>query len=181
MTEKSGLSLVEVLVAVAIMSLAMVPLTGLLSSSNRMSNASVYEEMAVHYAREIADQLLNLSPRLSGIVDDAREITADISLDFGAILNDSGFAGKIVQKVNSTGLVNLEVKGRQLPAAIMLSPLNEFFNRRRITATPVDNSGHRIFRSAKIWKVLIELAWVDPAGNKTSHREISTIIFLREG
>mgnify|MGYP001209431437 CR=1 FL=1 len=181
MKMKHGVSLVEVLVAIAVMSLAIIPLTGLLSSSNRMSNASVYEEMAVHYARELADQLLNLTPRFPALVDEARVITGGSNLDLAAILNDNGFASRIMQPGGGTGFAALEANGRQLPVTLMLSPLDEAFFRRRITATPLDCSGNRLFKNAKFWKVTIELAWNDRTAGLASHREVTTVIFLREG
>jgi hypothetical protein len=45
----------------------------------------------------------------------------------------------------------------------------------------MDISSNRVFTNAKFWKVKIELAWFDRAANLASHREITTVIFLREG
>lgn len=181
MSKKAGVSLIEVLIAMAVMSLALVPLTGVLSSSNRMSSASVYEEMAVHYAREIADQLLNLCPRFPALVDEAREVTGNAAVDLSTILNDNGFASRIMQTDARTGLAALEINGRKLQVSLMLSPLDKAFFRRRITAMPMETSSNLVFINAKFWKVKIELAWFDRKTNLATHREITTVIFLKEG
>lgn len=181
MKKARGLSLVEIMVAVTIIALAVGPLIGLLSSSNRMSNASIYEEMAVHYGRELADQLLSLSPRFPAVVNDARTLTSDSSLTLASILNDSGFKAKLEQHSDTSSAVALEVNGSALPVRLVLSPLDKAFSRRRITLTDLNTSSNSVLKTDKFWKVKIELAWKDSNATQDVTREAVMVIFLKEG
>lgn len=180
MKKKVGISLIEILVAITVVSLAFIPLTGLLTSSNRMSNVSIYEEMAVHYARELADQLLMLCPRFPALVAEAREKTGDTSLDLSTILNDNDFANKITRPASSTMTIPLEVKGNQLAATLMLSPLDNSFLLRQISIDPMNAASNKVFCKARFWKATIELVWLDRTGGTDLMRDITMVVFLRE-
>ncbi len=181
MRSKSALSMVEILVAVAIISLAVGPLIGLLSSSSRMSNASIHEEMAVHYAREIADQLLTLSPKLASVVDDAQTATGDASLNLASILNDSGFRDQMEAYADDTGAVPLQVGGQTLPVRLVLSPLNRAFTKRRVTLSELDTSSNQLLKADRFWEAKIELSWKDPNSGLADDRQIVLIVVIKEG
>lgn len=181
MKNKRGVSLVEVLVAITLVSLAFIPLTGLLSSSNRMSNASIYEEMAVHYARELSDQLLMMCPRFPSLVAEAKERTGHNLLDLATILNDDEFAKKITKPASDTMVIPLEVSGMQLPASLVLSPLDNAFLLRQVSIGPMNTDGNKVFHNARFWKATIELVWLDQTAGSDVIRGITMIIFLREG
>lgn len=176
-----GLSMVEIMVAVVIIALAVGPLIGLLSSSSRMSNASIYEEMAVHYSREIADQLLRLGPQFPAIVNDARTLTGDVSLNLASILNDSSFRDQMEVASDSSAAIPLQVAGSVLPVRLMLSPLDKAFSRRRITLADLDTSANSLLKVDKFWKVTIEMAWKDSNAGADSHRETVMVVILKEG
>lgn len=181
MKNKKGISLIEILVAITLVSLAFLPLTGLLSSSNRMSNASIYEEMAIHYARELSDQLLMMCPRFPSLVAEAKDRTGHNLLDLATILNDDEFAKKITKPASNTMIIPLEVKGMQLPATLVLSPLDNAFLLRQITLAPMNTDGNRVFHNARFWKATIELVWLDQTAGSDMIRDITMVIFLREG
>jgi len=181
MINRRAMSMVEIMVAVVIIGLSVGPLIGLLSSSSKMSNASIYEEMAVHYAREIADQLMQFGPKFPGIVDDAIAATGDSTINLAGILNDPGFRSKLEQHNASTMPVNLEAGGNELPVRFVLSPLDPAFTRRRLTATELSTSSNSILKVDRFWKIKIELAWKDPASTQTSSREIVMAVFIKEG
>lgn len=181
MKNRRALSMVEIMVAVTIIALATGPLIGLLSSSNRMSNASIYEETAVHYAREISDQLLSLSTRFSDVVNDARTLTGDSSITLASILNDPGFMAMLQETRNTPAAIPLQVNGAILPLRLMISPLDQAFTRRRITVSAVDTSSNTVLKTEKFWKVKIELGWKDRNSGRDAPREIVMAIFLKEG
>lgn len=181
MINRRAMSMVEIMVAVVIIGLSVGPLIGLLSSSSKMSNASIYEEMAVHYAREIADQLLRFGPRFPDIVDDAIAATGDSSISLAGILNDTGFRDKLEQHGNSTLPIALEVNGNTLPVRFILSPLDSAFTRRRLTVTEAGTSANTILKVDRFWKVKIELAWKDPSAAQTTGREVVMVVFIKEG
>ncbi len=181
MNTKNGLSMVEIMVAVVIIALSVGPLIGLLSSSNRMSNASIYEEMAVHYAREISDQLLSLSPKFSDIVNDARVMTGDSTLTLAAILNDATFKSKLEEHTDESAALSLYASGNQLPVRLIVSPLDKAFSRRRITVSELNTSSNSVLKTDRYWKVKIELAWKDPNSGRDTPREVVMAIFLKEG
>lgn len=178
---RSGLSMVEIMVAVVIIALATGPLIGLLSSSNKMSNASIYEEMAVHYAREISDQLLRLSPNFSDIISDAKSLTGDSSITLASILNDSGLVARMEEHGNGPRAIPLQVNSTILPVRLVLSPLDKAFSKRRISVTSMDTSSNTTLTVEKFWKVKIELSWRDKNSGRTDSREVNMDIFLREG
>ncbi|MGM0599528.1 MAG: type IV pilus modification PilV family protein [Candidatus Rifleibacteriota bacterium] len=177
---KSGLSMVEIMVAVVIIALATGPLIAVLSSSNRMSNASIYEEMAVHYGREISDQLLRLSPMLENVVIDARTLTGDSSINLGNILNDSDFCAAMEAQNPALKAIPFKVNGVALPLRLVLSPLDPAFTRRRIQAERLDTSSNSLLNSANYWKVNIELAWVDKNSGRDAPRKVSMSIIVKE-
>lgn len=178
---KSGLSMVEIMVAVFIIGLAVGPLIGVLSSSNQMSNASIYEEMAVHYAREISDQLLRLAPNLIDIVQDAQSLTGDTSINLGTILNDPGLRSQLEDHIAAVKAVPLQVSGNEIPQRLLISPLDQAFTRRRITASILDTSSNGILKTDRFWKVKIEMAWVDKNSGRNSPRIVTMTILLKEG
>ncbi len=176
-----GLSMVEIMVAVFIIGLAVGPLIGVLSSSNKMSNASIYEETAVHYAREISDQLLRLAPNLNDIVGDAQSLTGDSSLNLASILNDNGFRSKLEDHLPAAEAIPLQVNGNELPVRLLISPLDPAFTKRRITATALDTSSNTLLKVDRFWKVKIELAWVDKNSGRDSPRKVVMTVLLKEG
>lgn len=181
MNDRNGLSMVEIMVAVVIIALAVGPLIGLLSSSNRMSNASIYEEMAVHYAREISDQLLSFSTRLSDVINDARTLTGDSTLTLASILNDAVFQAELETHREFSTAIPLQAGGTKLPVRLVISPLDQSFTRRRITVTAMDTSSNNILKTEKYWKVKIELNWKDKTSGRDTPREVVMAIFLKEG
>ncbi|PKL41504.1 MAG: hypothetical protein CVV41_17475 [Candidatus Riflebacteria bacterium HGW-Riflebacteria-1] len=180
MNLRRGLSLVEIMVASVVIALAVGPLLGLLSSSNRMSNASIYEEMAVHYAREICDQLLSLGQRESEIVNDARIMTGNPSISLGSILNDSGFQARLEEHGDNTKVIPLQTNGTSLPVRFTVSPLNKVFSRRRITATTVNSSTNSIMKGENYLKIRVQVAWKASLSGNDSSREVNMAVFLKE-
>lgn len=181
MSSNRGLTLVEIMVAVVIIALSTGPLLGLLSSSNRMSNASIYEEMAVHYAREIADQLLTLSPRFSAVVNDAVILTGDSSLNLATIFNDSNLRDQMEDHLDGVSAVPLQAGGSFLPVRLVLSPLDKAFSRRRITLSDLSTGANSLLKGDRFWKAVIELAWKDQASGRDNDREIIMIVVIKEG
>ncbi|MEW6709803.1 MAG: hypothetical protein AB1403_08290 [Candidatus Riflebacteria bacterium] len=176
-----GLSMVEIMVAVVIIGLAVGPLIGVLSSSNKMSNASIFEETAVHYSRELADQLLSLSPNFSDIVADAQALTGDTSINLGSILNDTGFQTILETHGTTTTAIPLQINGNELPLRLLVSPLEKAFTRRRIKATVLDTSANTTLKTDKFWKVQIELSWVDRNSGRNEPRHVNMSIVIKEG
>jgi hypothetical protein len=180
MSYKNGLSMVEIMVSVVIIALATGPLIGVLSSSNKMSNASIYEEMAIHYGRELADQLLRLNPQLSDIVDDARIMTGDSSIKLDDILNDSGFQNRLENHGTTAEAIPLQISGAKLPVRIIASALDKAFTRRRVSLESLPTSTNVLLNTGKYWKAKIELAWIDKNSGRSEPRNAIMVVFLSE-
>ena len=126
-----GFSLVEVLVTVAVISLAIGPLVQLMSSTNRMSSASIYEVMAVHYAAEVTEQLQWLAQNNtianihSATGKDLQDILTDPVLQ--AVLETPPIANEPYMVV----LAPTEIR-------LLLSPLHPNFTSRRLYVRRLD-------------------------------------------
>ena len=158
MNKHKGLSMIEIMIAMVIIALAVGPLIGLLSSSNRVSNASIYEEMAVHYARELCEQLLSLGQRESEIVNDAKIMSGNPSISLGSILNDAGFQAMLEEHGDDTKIVPLQTNGTRLLVRFTVTQLNKAFSRRRITATTMNSSTNSIMKGENYLKIMVKLS-----------------------
>lgn len=177
---RKGVTMAEVMVAVAIIALATGPLIALLTSSNRMSNASIYEEMAVHYARELSDQLLRMDHRLSDIVNDARVNSGNSSIKLEDILTDTTFINKLEAHETKPVCIPLQVNGTVLEQRIIVSPLHKFFQKRRISLEEMNTSSNTVLKTGKFWKVIFTLGWKDPSAPGPALKEIKVGAFLHE-
>ncbi|HAE37981.1 MAG TPA: hypothetical protein DCG57_04985 [Candidatus Riflebacteria bacterium] len=180
MNLRRGLSMVEIMVAAVVITMTVGPLLGLLSSSNRISNGSLYEEMAVHYAREICDQLLSLGQRESEIVNDAKIMTGNPSISLGSILNDAGFQAMLEEHGDNTKIIPLQTNGTMLPVRFTVSPLNQAFSRRRITANTINSSTNSILKGGNYLKVKVQVVWKASLSGNDDLREVNMAVFLKE-
>ncbi|RCK73126.1 MAG: hypothetical protein OZSIB_2623 [Candidatus Ozemobacter sibiricus] len=175
---RCGLSLIEILVAVAVMTLALGPMVSLLSSSNRVSNASIYEVMAVHYAAELAEQLQRFAGRFGDILADARQRSGNSSLTLDGLLMDPGFTAALETIHDETKAIPLQTSGVPLKVSLFVSPLHPLFYRRRLEARPLDTSGLTLLNAGRYWDIKITLAWrLAPSEPPDRHRaEFSVVV-----
>ncbi len=175
---RRGLSLIEILVALAVMTLALGPMITLLSSSNRVSNASIYEVMAVHYAAELAEQLQRFAGRYDDILTDARIRSGNGGLTLDALLMDPGFTTELETIHDETKAVPLQTSGVPLKVSLFVSPLHPLFSRRRLEARPLNNTGMALLNAGRYWDIKITLAWrLAPSEPPDRHRaEFSVIV-----
>ncbi len=177
---RRGLSLVEILVAVAVCSLALGPMVNLLSSSNRASTASIYEVMAVHYASELADQMTRFSGRLDDILADARIRTGNSSLTLEDLLTDPGFTNELRLHLDETRAVPFQANGVPLKASLFVSPLHARFTDRRFEVRPLSTTGATLLGGGVFWDVKIILSWqLSPSEPPDKHKAEFSVI-LRE-
>lgn len=172
--------MVELMVAAVVIALTVGPLLGLLSSSNRISSGSLHEEMAVHYAREICDQLLSLGQRKAEIVNDAKIMTGNPSISLGSILNDSGFQAMLEEHGDNTKIIPLQTNGTMLPVRFTVSPLNQAFSRRRITANTMSSSANSILKSGNYLKIMVQVVWKANLSGNDDLREVNMAVILKE-
>jgi hypothetical protein len=136
--------------------------------------------MAVHYGREISDQLQRLGPMLENVVADARTLTGDSSINLGNILNDSDFCTAMETQNPAVKVIPFRVNGVELPLRLVLSPLDPAFTKRRIRAERLDTSSNSLLNTVGYWKVNIELAWVDKNSGRNTPRKVNMAIVLEE-
>lgn len=173
--KKKGIGIVELCIALVVAALALGPMILGLSASNRLSQTSIYETLAVHYACELCDQIKRLSPRLPALLSDARNIdpTANIRTIFLSLNGQMEFT-------NFTRSANFKINGNELPARIVLTPLMENFNRREISVEEVtDTATNNILNTGRYWKVTVTIAWNDIAAG-SNEREINMVVFIHE-
>ncbi len=175
MTRRKGISMAELMVAVAIISLAVGPLIAVLTSSNQMSNHSIYEEMSVHYCREITDQLLRLTPKIPHIVDSARKATGNPSLSFGDLINDLGFNQAIDADGYEGECVPFQNLGRKTDFRLFVARMDQVFNLRNVRAVLLDSSGNSEFKDGRFWKITVTVGW-RPSENEPARNTSSVIV-----
>lgn len=173
MKKRSGnaFSLIEVLVATAVITLAVGPLIGVLSSSNRVSNASIYEVMAVHYASELAEQIQRLSTRL-------KPMCIASSKTVKQILEEPTFLANL----GSYGGGTLDPQLIQIPGTritLFLSPLHPNFTRRTLLVNQLSSVGRAVLKIGTFWDVSIILSWKLSPADPVEHFASYSVI-LRE-
>jgi len=165
-------SLIEVLVAVVVVSLALGPLIHLLSSSNRASNASIYEVMAVHYASELGEQLQRLSSRL-------RPMTTATGKSVKQLFEDPSIRTALgPQATPASEPDTVLIPGTNV--ILFSSPLHPNFVSRRLSVRPLNKTGRVLLNLGNYWDVTIGLSWKLTPTDEVVHGASFSII-LREG
>ena len=149
--------MVELIVAMAVIAIAIGPVFNLLSSSNKVSNASMYEVMASLHAGELSEQLLRLKPT---ILHDLRQKTGK---GIDQLIADPAFQ----QKLSPDATLGWQAIMAALPAptsetdiTFFLSPLDPAFISRTINVQEVA-AATELFTSAtgRFFNVYIGLSW----------------------
>jgi len=171
-----GLSMAELVVAIAIIALAVGPLIALLSSSNQMSNHSIQEEMSVHYCREITDQILRMTPRIPFIVESARKLTGNNRLNFADLVNDEGFNQALANNQSSADCASFQYLGQQTEYRLLISKMDEVFTLRQIRAEPLKTRLNKHFNRNKYWKILVTVSWLPSETGEEKKTQTAIII-----
>ncbi|MFZ5952790.1 MAG: hypothetical protein ACOYXC_18955 [Candidatus Rifleibacteriota bacterium] len=159
MKDRSAISMVELLVAIAVLSFALGPLVVLLSSSNQMSNQSMYEELSVHHCRVLTDQFLRFTPKISRIVENARKITGNTKLNLGDLLNDKGFNNELSDPNRQRDFIPFQYLGKETSFRMFVPRMNDVFIRRFVEAELLDSSSNKHLKDANFWKIKVTVAW----------------------
>ena len=136
----------------------------------------IYEEMSVHYCREITDQLLRLSPKIPSIVESAREITGNSKLGFGDLLNDDGFNRILQSKDYNLDCIPFQILGMKTGYRIFLSKMDKVFKVRQISATELDNKSNTELVNGKFWKIVVKITW--KASKRDPEKQTQTVIIV---
>lgn len=178
---RTGFSLIEIVVAVMIVALAVGPIFTLLGSSNKVSNASVFEVMASMYSAELGGQLQRIAPRL-------KDLRVKSGKDILVMLTDTAFERKIGPAGSTTGkpfLVHLPLSDpTNTDVALFLSPLDPAFTERKLLVTKLDNTDPRLkvlkAGTGDYWDVTIRLSWKLQPSDPTSHTALYSVILREE-
>ncbi len=166
-----GLSLIEILMGIIILSFLLLPLAHLMTGSQRVGKASGYEVMAGQYGWEILSQVRRLSPFLPALAASGR--TLKLLLEDEAVSAD-------LQWVSTAP----ELKGIRLPGtdlALFVSPLDPHFTTRRIeVGAQLDDSGLQVLKGGTIWGVRVIIGWRLSPQDPVEHRAIFRML-IREG
>ena len=163
--------MVEILIAVIVLALLIVPTFGLLSSSNRITQISTYEMLAMQYSSELVNQIINLSHKFDDIQTKTGKSLEDI-------LTDSALTSNLEQ----TGLTAPSII--QLPdtqVSLLVSPLHPHFDKRRFFVEKLEpslTSGSPL-ENGNYWRITVFTQWQHKAMNTTSSAEYHT--FLESG
>ena len=168
---RRAFTFIEILIACVVITLATVPMLGILSASNRTSKASIFEVMAVQHAAELAEQLLRLSPHLKALRNQTGRTIKDLleASSVQALLRPSA------TPANRPTL--LPLFGTDV--VLYCSPLDPNFTARIIRVTALDTSGNEVLKTGAFWKVTIGLAWKKSAGDGPTHNASFSLV-LRE-
>ena len=173
--------MVELVVAIAIIGLAVGPLILLLSSSNKANKASIYEEMATHYTRELASQFLRMDGDIAQLVNDAK-IVAGSSVTFKSLIDNSGFQSGL-SDTTKTGpyCVPFQISSNKLKYRIILSPLIQpAFKSRTVSVTKMNTGSNSVLKVGNFWKMTIKISWVDPKSGRSTPKVLTTDVVLHE-
>ena len=169
---RRAFTLIEILIACVIITLATIPMMGILSSSNRTSKASIFEVMAVQHADELAEQLLRLSPHLKALRNQTGR-------DIQSLLEASSVQAAL-RPVPNPGTTPTLIPLFGSDMVLYCSPLDPNFTARVIrVAKPLDTTGNEVLKTGIFWKVTIGLAWKKSAGDGPTHQASFSLV-LRE-
>ncbi|HNV69885.1 MAG TPA: type II secretion system protein [Candidatus Ozemobacteraceae bacterium] len=167
---RKAMTLIEVLVTIAVLSLALGPLVQLLSSSNRMSNASVYEVMAVHYAAEINEQLQWLAQN-----NTIAMVKAATGRDLEDLLTDPLLQAQMENMTPGLGPYLAKFPGTEI--SLLLSPLHPNFTGRRLYVKRLDSTSATTLNTGVYWDVTVSLSWKLSQSDARDHMaSFSTIL-----
>jgi prepilin-type N-terminal cleavage/methylation domain-containing protein len=175
-----GVTLIEIMVAVVVVALALGPLFSLLSASNRVSNASAYEVMAVQYAAELGEQLQRLSPKI-------RDLRTASTKSIDQILMDPAMDALLGPGGNPSGepyMIQLPVDPSIAPdtkVGFFVSPLDPNFTARRLFVRQLDASDPALTvwndTNGIFWDVTVNLSWkFNPTDPITLHASYSFLL-----
>jgi hypothetical protein len=166
-----GFTMAEIFVAVVVLALALLPLSSVLTSSNRTSNVSIYEILAVHYAAELAEQLHRFSPTV------IRQIRLQTGKNLSALLSDPTLVSAL-QDLPLTTEYEVQVPGTRF--TLFLSPLHPAFTKRELTVIPLTpHAAPSLLGKGNLWSVKIHLGWKMSPGDPIEHQAVYGVI-LRE-
>lgn len=174
---KRGFSMIELMVAIVIIGLAIGPLILVLSDSNKANNASMYEEMATHYARELAHQLLRMDKDVPLIVGEA-------NCSFKIVLEsiNGTSAGKLSDlNMKKPYCIALRKGANVLDYRLMVSPLIQpIFKSREIKVKKLDVSSNDVLKTGNFWNIIITIKWIDPNSGRAVEKELNMDVVIHE-
>ncbi|MBF0409991.1 MAG: prepilin-type N-terminal cleavage/methylation domain-containing protein [Candidatus Riflebacteria bacterium] len=167
-----ALSLVEILVAIVILSLAVGPMFHVLTTSNKVTNASAYEVMAVHYASELSEQIQRLGPFF-------RQISLAASKNLKDILEDPLFLFELDKSGNNPDGGPRIVKIPGTSVAFLVSALHNNFLSRTLYVKSLNkpiSDPNALLTTGKLWDVTISLAWKLSPGDPITHMASYSVV-----
>lgn len=174
-SEKTGLSMAELAVAVTVIALAVGPLIGLLSNSNQLSKHSIYEEMSVHHCREIIDQLLRFNDKIPLIVESAQKLTGNKNLTFADLLNDENFNLELNKDISNSAFIPFQRLGRKTDFRIFISKMDKVFKTRTISAYQLESDGNTHFKDKNYLKIIVKVTWKSSENDPLKKTEMAII------
>ena len=168
--QRTGLSMIELTIAMSVFALALTPIINLMGSSHRVSNASAFELMAVHYAAELGEQIQRISPNLKDIKLKTGKNLEDLltSPSVVALLGPGGNLSGQAYMVKLTDPADLETD-----ISLFVSPINPAFTSRRFYVKRLDNTSPSLLvynsGSGIFWDVTISLSWKLSPSNPVTH------------
>ncbi len=171
MKREPGVSLVEILIAIVVLGVLVLPISGVLTSSNRASTASLYEIMAVQYALELSQQLQRLTPEL------IKQLRSTTKMNLEELLEEESFRYALNDR-DRRDESSVELKGTRFP--VFLSPLHPDFASRTVTVSALPALDPKVFSSrGTFWQVKVNLSWKADPSDKVDH-SLSFPMILRE-
>ena len=175
MSRAKGFSLVEILVALTLLSLLLVPLSSLMSQSTTRTKVPLHEQMAVKYVRELLEQIAGIArndfgPRVEGLVQEAGKPLSQLLTALNTELS-----------VRHPGRFQILPIG-QSSQRLMLSPLVEPFQERFLKVRQVDAANFSALENVKVHQVTAGVRWLTTTGaGGRPPRTYQASIFLVEG
>lgn len=173
-----GISLVELLVAITVVSFALGPLIVLLSSSNQMSNHSIYEELSVHHCRVLTDQFLRFTPKIGKIVEAGRRASGNNRLSLGDLLNDPGFNRELADPNRRRDFVPFQYLGCETDFRLFIPRIGDVFTKRYVRAVLLNSDSNRILKNGNFWKITVTVAWRASANDP--ERDTTMVVVIGE-
>lgn len=165
----SAITMIELLFALLVSALAIGPIFFVLSSTTSMSIVAIYEQMAVHYATELCDQIRELAHQVESF-SELRDTLEFLSLDENVLRDNftqqSLGAGVIAKKLD----IKL-VAGKQI--SMLLSALHPVITQRFIEVTRETSP-----EFGDLLRIVVTVEW-DDSYTTSIDRKVVMVLFVK--
>ena len=177
MRRRAGVSLIEVLITIVLLGIILGPQISLLHTTNRYTNMSLFELLAIQYAAELGEQLQKLGPHL-------KDIRQQTGMDLEQVCSHQDFLDPLNVQGGNPFLLRLPLSNpTTTDVGLFITPLEPGFLNRTVFVEELDSTDTNLQiwdeTAGIFWKVTVGLRWQAHPG-ETRAQAASFSFILRE-